>query len=110
MRKVFVLLLASLIVMLLCSGVASAGDCCWPGSEGGPCECVMAGNQFNCENGGGIWLGLGGCNPGTNEPCDDYCTEGGKCVPEMSTIVLLATGLICMAGYFRRASKKGENN
>lgn len=108
MEKVLIVLLASLIGMLLCSGVALAGDCCYPGaSEGESCICVTAGNQFNCEDGGGIWLGLGGCSGATNEPCDQYCTSGGKCVPEMSTIALLATGLICMAGYLRLRRKEG---
>jgi hypothetical protein len=48
-----------------------------------------------------------GCDVTT---CEIYCTvaEDGKktCVPEMSTIALLATGLICMGGYLRHRRKE----
>jgi len=46
------------------------------------------------------------CDFDTNEPCCDYKTEDGKCVPEASTIALLATGLICLTGYFRLRRKE----
>ena len=101
MQKVFIVLLASLIGMLLCSGVALAGNCCVPVGEGTPCECMTFVIKAQCTAQGGMWMGTDGCNDVTNEPCKHYHGEGGKCVPEMSTIVLLATGLICMAGYFR---------
>ena len=43
LQKVLIVLLASLIGMLLCSGVALAftGNCCLPGeNEGDPCTCT----------------------------------------------------------------------
>ena len=111
MQKVFIVLLASLIGMLLCSGVALAdmGNCCLPGAEGEICFCDKMQNgdhEAECIAEGGIWMGENGCDRGTNKPCDEYCTQGGKCVPEMSTIVLLATGLIGMVGYLRLRRKE----
>ena len=108
--KIGIVLLASLIGMLLCSGVASAdpdsGNCCSPSTiEGDICYCDQEpGTDEEAENTcvnvkKGIWMGQGGCDRDTNKPCDEYCTEGGECVPEMSTIALLATGLIGMVGY-----------
>jgi hypothetical protein len=141
--KVFVLslVMASLIVMLLSSGVVAGseeccncevtgvdcvytptreiceniggsfasidgcpdeGNCCAPGAEGSCCWCV---NTPYCDR-----IGNGGmsvtCDFDTNEPCCDYKTEDGKCVPEASTIALLATGLICLVGYFRLRRKE----
>ena len=115
-QKLVIVLLASLIGMLLCGGVASAdmGNCCCPSQiEGEQCFCDQKFDfmgysaEYMCIYYGGIWMGEGGCDRGgANEPCDQYCTEGGKCVPEKSTIVLLATGLFCMAGYFRIGRRK----
>lgn len=110
MQKLLILLSASLIVMLLCSGVALATpvlNCLAPGpSEGDLCYCKHAGNEGACESEGGIWM-PDGCDVTT---CEIYCTvaEDGKktCVPEMSTIALLATGLICMGGYLRHRRKE----
>ena len=115
MKKILIVLLASLIGMVLCSGVATAqpGDCCTcrddPGREGQPCECVAAGEQIMCElpvpvGFGGVWVGPDGCVIPECEDC--YCDDQGKCVPEITTIALLATGLICMAGYFRLRRKE----
>ena len=64
---------------------------------------IMRKSKEKCEEDGGIWVE---CDDTTNEPCASYCTESGVCVPEMSTIALLATGLICMAGYLRRRRKE----
>ena len=58
----------------------------------------------------GCCNGYGDCYDGTHAPdkCDKcyggswhsgWQCEGGECVPEASTLVLLATGLLCMAGY-----------
>jgi len=117
--KVFVLslVMASLVVILLSSGVASAGtgNCCVPvDTETDLCLCFEAENQEHCagtwEEGGlqGIWLGKNKCNTNSNEPCKTtYCTKRGFCVPEMSTIALLATGLICLVGYFRLRREEG---
>ena len=115
-QKLIIVLLASLIGMLLCSGVASAdtGNCCCPSQiEGEQCFCDQklgyggSDAEFYCTVVySGIWMGEGGCDRATDVPCDDYCTEGGKCVPEMSTMALLATGLFCMAGYFRFGRRK----
>ena len=108
MRKILTVLLTFLIGMLLCGGVASAaGNCCVPGlEEGDPCYCVAAINQTICEvDLSGIWVS---CDIGTNEPCDHYCTSGGECVPEASTVALLAVGLIGVIGYFGLAGRKKE--
>ena len=113
-KKIGIVLLASLIGMLLCSGVASAieyGNCCIPDGEGADfCICADVDDEAACELANGIWVDTNGCvrggtDPATN-PCLNYCTEGGKCVPEMSTIVLLATGLIGMVGYLRLRRKE----
>ena len=110
MKKLWIVLLASLIGMLLCSGVASAGypgNCCTceDRAPGAFCECIQASDSGDCEaNHDGIWMGAGGC---TQPDCEYICDAGGKCVPEITTIALLATGLICMAGYFR-LRRKGE--
>ena len=107
MKKILIVLLASLIGMLLCSGVASAfmGDCCTCENRnpGDPCECIHTGDEYSCENiHGGIWMEAG-CMP---PDCTYTCDDGGNCVPEIATIALLATGLICMAGYFRLRRKE----
>jgi len=98
-KKILIVLLASLIGMLLCSGIASAfmGDCCTceGGALGDFCACISAGDEGSCD---GIWMGAGGCTP---PDCEYICDDGGNCVPEITTIALLVTGLICMAGYFR---------
>ena len=102
MQKVFIVLLASLIGMLLCSGVASAagGNCCEPiNGEDIDCFCREKANAAACVEIGGIWVGDNNCVEGTTTGCTKYCTQGGQCVPEMSTIALLATGLIGMVGY-----------
>ena len=117
MKKILIVLLASLIGMVLCSGIATAtaqGDCCtcWdePGREGLPCECIWTGDPFMCEQPvhaggfGGVWVGHDGCDMPVCEDC--ICDDQGKCVPEITTIALLATGLICMAGYFRLRRKE----
>ena len=111
MQKVLIVLLASLIGMLLCSGVASAAiinSCCAPGFEGESCYCANSLSESHCEDTlDGIWVGENGCDSDPPyAPCDQYCTEGGKCVPEASTIALLATGLICMTGYLRLRRKE----
>lgn len=105
MKKLWIVLLASLIGMLLCSGVALAGNCCFPiDGNHDHCCCGTANDEADCEGSGGIWVGSDGCTGGVY--CPGYCTVDGKCVPEMSTIALLATGLICMAGYFRLRRKE----
>jgi len=113
MQKVFIVLLASLIGMLLCTGVALAGNCCIGGAghPGEPCTCIITNGtdpQGTCVGLGGIWMGPGGCSDtAPYSPCDEYWTGPGcSCVPEMSTIALLATGLICMAGYLRLRRKE----
>lgn len=111
MKKILIVLLASLIGLLLCSSIAlvvapAMGDCCTCESRasGEPCECIWATNSENCEiNHNGIWMGEFGC---IQPDCDYTCDDGGKCVPEITTIALLATGLICMAGYFRLRRKE----
>ena len=123
-QKVVVVLLTSLIGMLLCGGVASAGtgNCCVPiGESYDSCRCEQQAalpppplntpEKACLYHRNGIWMGDGGCDLDSPwAPCDQYCTEGGKCVPEKSTIVLLVTGLLCMAGYFRfgRRQEKGK--
>ncbi len=74
------------------------------------CVCVHKtgpDQEGQCISDGGIWVGSNGCD--TADPakdCSQYCTSGGKCVPEMSTIALLATGLIGMVGYLRLRRKE----
>ena len=110
MKKILIVLLASLIGMLLCCGVALAGNCCscYPTSHGpgDPCKCIDTSNQLICEGTyKGIWVGHGNCVSNSN--CSGcYCDDQDKCVPEITTIALLATGLICMAGYFRHRRKE----
>ena len=77
--KIGIVLLASLIGMLLCSGVASAfttvNNCCAPGAaEGDPCYCMNALSETHCEDTiGGIWVGHQGCDPNPPyAPCDGY--------------------------------------
>jgi hypothetical protein len=146
MRKVFILslVMASLLVNLLSSGVAAEevqggqctldyGDtsytvytsewicenlsgswvqggshhtihCCLPDKEECcPCYCVLT-SEWICALYGGMEVTT--CNWKTNSVCKDFHTEDGKCVPEASTIALLATGLICLAGYFRLRRKE----
>ena len=116
MQKLLVVSLASLIAMLLCSGVALAGygNCCMGGDkEDDQCLCVkkIGGDPEDaCVSDGGIWVGKKGCEIGgttlATNPCLNYCTQVGACVPEATTIALLATGLIGMAGYFRLRRKE----
>jgi len=119
MRKgeVFVLslVMASLIGILL-SGVALAGNCCIPANwHTDECHCYQADNKTHCEDAWppdgigmqGIWLGEGRCTSGDGLCENTYCTRKGYCVPEMSTLALLATGLICMLGYFRLRREEG---
>ena len=107
-KKIGIVLLASMIGMLLCSGVALAGNCCVPINTNWPtCCCSYVTDEAECAAASGIWVGGGGCDDVTGAPCTtEYCTEEGKCVPEMSTIVLLATGLIGMVGYLRLRRKE----
>ena len=110
MQKVLIVLLASLIAMLLCSGVTLAKselNCCAPGSSvGDPCYCKHAGNEGACESEGGIWMPEGCSEVMANSYC--VIAEDGKktCTPEATTIALLATGLICMVGYLRLRRKE----
>jgi len=81
------------------------GNCClprWTGSE--PCYCAWVFSEEVCRDyGEGIWITCD-FDP---DSCAVYCTnEEGRCVPEMSTIALLATGLIRLAGYFRLRRKE----
>ena len=110
MKKMLIVLLASLIGMLLCSGitlvVAAYPNCCTceNRASGESCECIHADDSGDCETThNGIWVGNDGC---TIPDCEYTCDDGGKCVPEITTIALLATGLICMAGYFRLRRKE----
>jgi len=117
-QRLFVVLLASIVGMLLFSGVASAGNCCdcLPGCvTGANCTCYDKTDQSACEVAGGVWVGDGGCETLKACPNPPYsCIAGhalGKCTPEITTIALLGMGLLGIAGYLRfgrRRSKKKE--
>lgn len=93
---------------LCCIHEGDLGNCCYPGSEGDPCSCDQATDETDCELHGGMWMGKHGCGVVLNKPCSHYCTKGGECVPEASTLVLFAVGLLSLAGYIglnRRKTK-----
>jgi len=77
--------------------------CCLPSEECCPCFCVLT-SEWICALHGGMKVNQ--CKWQTNSVCEELHTEDGKCVPEASTIALLATGLICLVGYFRIRRKE----
>ena len=96
-------------------GVPETKNCCMGQSaigDGEPCLCFTIGhdNPDACEACGGYWVDNNGCGKGVKlgEPCTigGLTTEGCNCVPEASTIALLATGLIGLVGYFRLRRKE----
>jgi len=97
-----------------CDGDGSCeclGECCGAGTpNAGACY-----DPSNPED--GCCAHDEGCYDGTHPP--DKCTtcysgswnkgwecEGGECVPEASTFVLLGFGLLCVGGYFRLKRKE----
>ena len=85
------------------NGCECSKECCGPGTP----NALACYNPANPENG---CCAYASCYDGTHPP--DKCTtcyggswhsgwdcEGGECVPEASTLVLLATGLLFLVGY-----------
>jgi thiol-disulfide isomerase/thioredoxin len=66
-------------------------------------ECVFDVTDHRCNAGykncDGVW------SNGCECPPDMWCDEG-ECVPEASTLVLVAVGLLCLAGYVRLLRRK----
>ena len=62
--------------------------------------CTTSDGKSGCQTcSGGSWGTCGAC------PEDQWCEEG-ECVPEASTCVLFAAGLLCLAGYIGLKRRK----
>ena len=94
-------------------GCPSGKDCCSAGTPGGKGKCFTPEDQ----EAGCCEYGSGKCFDGTMDPAlCKVCSQGkwhkgwwceeGECVPEASTLVLLSTGLLFLAGYLRLRRKE----
>ena len=64
--------------------------------------CTTSDGKSGCQTcSGGSWGTCGAC------PEDQWCEEG-ECVPEASTLVLFAVGLLCLAGYIGLKKRKAK--
>lgn len=70
--------------------------CCLDCPPGTPCEYdpgILS--EADCNAAGGLWL----ANETDPAACEKYhCDEGGNCVPEVATIVLVALGMLGVLG------------